>query len=435
MSRPSRRTFLRNAGAAALLAATASVYCQAVATEEPQASGDAVPGLEPFDELMTAVLRDHEVPGASLAVSRGGRVVYARGFGVADGSTRRPVTPESLFRIASIAKPITAVAVLQLVEQGKIGLDEPILTYLPPDLSEAAPGRAKRDERLGRVTVRHCLQHRGGWDRDKSGDPIATPAEVATALGIPFPVTPAAVVQYALGRPLDFDPGDAFAYSNVGYLLLGRAIEMASGTSYEDYVRTRVLAPLGITRMRLNRALPEDRPAEEVGYLDRRARTAPCVYPPKAGQLVPLADGAMNVEAFEAHGGWVATAADLVRFASSLDDAAHCPLLSAASISTMFARPDGKAAREADGTPAAAYYGCGWMVRPVAGTGKANHWHSGLLLPGTSTLLVRRWDGLNWAVLFNTDASSKGGDLAGHVDPLLHRAADAVRAWSEGPKP
>ena len=433
MMYPSRRTFLRAAAIAVAAASGGASRATTVSNHEVSPTGEAVAALKPFDDLMVEFLRTHEVPGASLAVARGGRLVYARGFGVADPASRRPVLPTSLFRIASIAKPITAVAVLRLAEQGKLALDEPILKYLPPDL---AAGGAERDERLTDVTVRHCLQHRGGWDRDRSGDPIASPRAVAAALGIPYPVTPAAVVRYTLGRPLDFDPGARFAYSNVGYLLLGRAIAAVSGMEYEAFVRAQLLAPLGVTSMALNRALPEDRPADEVSYLDRSGRTGRCVYPPKVDQRVPIADGAMNVEAFEAHGGWVATATDLVRFAAAFDDPARCPLLGAGAVADMFARPEGAAGFEADGKPKGAYYGCGWMVRPVThAPGKANHWHAGLLLPGTSTLLVRRWDGLNWAVLFNTDMSATGGELAGHIDPLIHGAADAVSDWPAGDGP
>ena len=83
---------------------------------------------------------------------------------------------------------------------------------------------------------------------------------------------------------------------------------------------------------------------------------------------------------------------------------------------------------EPDRNQGPVHYGCGWSVRRVS-PGRINTWHTGQLIPGTSTLLVRRWDGLNWAVLFNTNVNSAGADLATLIDPLVHRAADEVRAW------
>jgi N-acyl-D-amino-acid deacylase len=376
---------------------------------------------------MTKFVEEHEVPGAALAVVRHGKLAYARGFGLADKEKKLPVKPDALFRIASISKPFTAVAVLQLAERKKLGLDDPVLKHMKLD----PPEGAKLDPRWKDITVRHCLQHTGGWDRAMSGDPIGIPAVIAKALKIEFPVSPEAVVRYTMLRRLDFDPGERYAYSNVGYLVLGRIIEAVSGRKYEEYVRAEVLAPIGVTRMRLGRALPENRPADEVAYHDRQNRTSACVYPPRVGERVPIADGAMNVEGFEAHGGWVASAVDLVRFARAFDEPARCKLLSADSIKTMWARPAGAAGFDAGDKPKPAYYGCGWFVRADGPPGRANTFHGGLLSPGTSTLLVRRWDGLSWAVLFNTHAGKDGKTLSGLIDPLVHQAADAVTKWPE----
>jgi len=105
-----------------------------------------------------------------------------------------------------------------------------------------------------------------------------------------------------------------------------------------------------------------------------------------------------------------------------------CHLLKPETIRTMFARPAGAPGHNADGTPRDHYYGCGWSVRPVGD--RANHWHMGMVV-GTATLLVRRHDGLNWAVLFNAHAGPEGKFLAGEIDPLVHRAADAVTQWPD----
>ncbi|MBM4094258.1 MAG: beta-lactamase family protein [Planctomycetes bacterium] len=391
-------------------------------------SGTAHADLEPLDSLLTSFAEAHRVPGMSLAVTRHGKLVYARGVGCADVERKEPVQPDSLFRIASVSKPITAVAIMKLVDNGKLALDDRVTERM--DLAPFVAPDAKPDPRWSQITVRQCLQHTGGWDRKRSYDPIGKAWDIAKALGICPPITPVHIVRYMMGQPLDFSPGERDAYSNLGYLVLGRVIESVAGQSYESYVRQEVLKPLGITRARLGRALLENRAAGEVRYYDARQRTGPAIVPPRIGQQVPLPYGAENFEAFEAHGGWIESAVDLARFAAAFDDPAACPILSASAIAQMWARPDGRAGKEEDGRPRAAFYACGWLVRPVGPTGKANSWHAGAIA-GSEALLVRRWDGLDWAVLFNTAHNSNGTSLVGQIDGQIHAAADKVKTWPD----
>jgi N-acyl-D-amino-acid deacylase len=366
----------------------------------------------PLDKLLTEFLAEHKAPGASVAVSQNGRVVYAKGFGLADVESKRPVDVKSLFRIASISKPITAAAVLQLVDAGKVKLDEPVLNHVrikPPK---------RLDPRWHLITVRHCLHHTSGWDRDRSGDPIGMPWRIAKEFGTKTPVSLEDVIRFTMLQKLDSDPGARFAYSNVGYLLLGRVVAEASGRHYEEYVRNEVLAPLGIADMQLGRALPEHRAKNEASYVDSKGTKGQCLYPPRVREQVPFPDGAGNVEAYEAHGGWIASATDLVKFAIAFDAPATSPILSRAAIRSMWEKPRGLPETKDN-----SWYGCGWSVRPSGD--KFTTWHTGYI-SGTSTLLVRRADGWNWAVLFNSDRSSNGKILASLIDPLMHGAIDAV---------
>jgi CubicO group peptidase (beta-lactamase class C family) len=382
--------------------------------------------LTPFDDLMTGFVQSHQVPGASLAVTRNSRLIYARGFGWADVEQQRPVQPDSLFRIASVSKPITAVAILQLFKPPKFSLNDRVFDILPAE--EWLPGN--HDERLRSITIRQLLQHTAGWDRDKSLDPIGRPNQVSQVVNHPLPVGPADVVRFTLTLPLDFDPGARIAYSNVGYLLLGQLIKHISGVPYDKYVKQHVLKPIGVTRMQLGRSCKGDLAPNEVRYYDAKLREWPAVNGPQLGVKVPIVYGGENFEAFEAHGGWIASAPDLVKFAAAFDHPASSKLLKAGEIGTMWERPAGAAGQDSNGKPSAAYYGCGWNVRPVGNQGRANAWHSGLIA-GTSTLLVRRHDGLNWVVLFNTDMDQAGKNLADEVDPLIHQAADAVKRWPD----
>lgn len=417
-----RRVFLAQAAA---LAAGWPAYAEP-AKVKTSITGTANPDLASFDQLMTSFIEENKVPGAALAVTRFGKLAYARGFGLADVDKAEPVQPASLFRIASVSKPITATAMLQLIQKGKLKFDDKVFDLMK--LTPLEQPKFKFDERWKRITVRQCLQHMGGWDRDKTPDPIGQPWNISRAFGIDTPPTPTQITRYMLGHPLDFDPGDRYAYANLGYLVLSRILELISSQKYEPFIKKEILAPLGIRDMELGRAHVENRAKGEVSYYDSKKRKAVCLYPPKRGQQVAMPDGGQNVEAFEAHGGWIASAIDLVRFASAFDDPSKSPLLNAKSIAEMFARPSGAAGNDKNGKPAAVFYGCGWNVRSISNTGKSNTWHTGYM-SGTESLLVRRFDGLNWAVLFNASDNPAGKNLIGLIDPRVHESADKVKRW------
>ena len=405
-----------------------SIYGSTAADDDPapiNTTGEAVAGLEPFDELFTSFLAEHSIPGAAVCISRGGTIIYARGFGYADVEAKEPVDPEALFRIASVSKPITGVAVMQLVEQGKVSLDDNPLLILG---YEEALDEPDVDPRLKRITIRHLLHHTAGFDRDQSFDPMFQYGRISQAMNVDSPPSHRAIIEFMLRQPLDFDPGSRFAYSNFGYCVLGRVIEKVRGQTYEEYVQEHVLEPVGAADMRIGRSLPEDRAEGEVCYYDSRGRDGAPVHAPDRRVTRPYV---IDHEVMDSHGAWIASATDLVRFADALNDPDDCTLLSAESIVTMFAPPEGVAGHDEDGSMKAAYYGCGWNVRPMRQS--ANTWHMGRI-NGTSTLLVRRHDGLNWAVLFNTDRSRANNQPpASLIDSLMHRAAAQVKVWPEEP--
>lgn len=382
------------------------------------------PSLVSFDRAMEHFIAARGMPGGALAVVKDGRLVHARGYGWADRERGLPVVPSSLFRVASISKPVTGIATLKLVEQGRLKLDARPFDLISP---QPLPG-AKPDSRLRSITIRHCLQHTGGWDRDKSFDPMFRSKIIAEAVKEPAPAGAEAVIRYMLGQPLDFDPGTRYAYSNFGYCVLGRVIERVTGKPYEQFVREAVLAPAGIKSMRLGRSLEAGRAPGEVRYYMPEAGLAESVF---SGTPAAVAwpYGGFNLEAMDAHGGWLASAVDLVRLAAVLRDPIKCPLLLPETWRELHAPPPAPVSRAENGTLKETYYSCGFMARPVdAAAGRVNYWHTGSL-PGTYTLLVRRWDGLAWAALFNQ--RSRDRKLDGEIDPALHRAADAVKGWPE----
>jgi N-acyl-D-amino-acid deacylase len=381
------------------------------------------PRLAAFDRMMIRFMEEHKIPGAALAVSKDGRLVYARGFGYADVDAKTSVQPAALFRIASVTKPFTATAVLHLVDRGKLHLDDrPFeLLGLKPHLEKGA----RIDPRLNRITVRELLNHTGGFDRDKSFDPMFDSIEIARALGEPPPAKPNAIIRYMMGRRLDFDPGKRSAYSNFGYCVLGRVIEHAGKQPYERYVREQILEPINIRSMRIGHSLLAERVPGEVKYYANG--TAPAVVG-AIGKPVPTPYGSWYLEAMDSHGGWIASAIDLVRFADALNDPNHCPFLKPKTWETMFAPPPGEVGHLNGGKPRDRYYACGWDVARFGKAGKFTAYHTGGL-DGTSTLLVRRPDGLNWAVLFNTSNAGNKKAPVDLIDPLVHNAADQVKDW------
>jgi N-acyl-D-amino-acid deacylase len=361
-------------------------------------SGVAVPSMASYDQAVTAFMRKYAIPGGAVAVLRDGKLIYARGFGYADAENKTPVQPDALFRIASVSKPITAAAVMKLVEEGKLKLDDrvaPLIAHLAP-----APG-ATVDPRWEQITIRHLLNHTGGWDRGKPNggfDPMDRPGIAAAAVGAPAPATAETLIRYMKGLPLDFNPGEKHVYSNFGYAILGRVIERLSGMPYEEYVRARVLLPVGAHRTRSGKTRMRDALADEVKYylpgepgLGLTAPMVPSVFPGEGTAPIPY--GGFHLEAMDASGAWVSSTVDLLRFLSGVDGRDNRPdILSAGLVAEMTGSGPVVCAS------GACYYAGGWLVRPTGGDAT---WSHGGALPGTTSTLVRSYHNFSWVALFN----------------------------------
>ena len=370
-----------------------------------------------FDRLIPSFLEQWEVPGASIAIVNDGQLLFVKGYGLADVEGDDPVKPDSLFRIASISKPITAVAVLQLVEEDLLDLEESVFEILK---EFQPPEGATRDPRLDEITVLHLLQHTGGWDRNKSYDPMWIPHRIQSELGVQKPVSCRDVIQFMLGQPLDFDPGTKYAYSNFGYCLLGRVIEEKTGQSYEEYVKERVLGPMGITGIRIGGTLPEERAEDEVNYYGYPGQNLAYSVMPKTPDRVPWPYGGFYLRGRDSVGGWIASAIDLVRFVTSIDGSRPPSVLEPATVQAMVSRPAPPLWEDTS-----YFYGMGWLVRPAGDD--ANWWHSGSQ-PGTSSLLVRTHHGFAWAALFNSRPKEQG-DFGLAVDRLMWNGIREVSQW------
>ena len=228
------------------------------------------------------------------------------------------------------------------------------------------------------------------------------------------------VIRFMLGQPLDFDPGVRYAYSNFGYCLLGRVIEEKSGQPYEEYVRERVLEPLGIIHMRIGGTLPNERVEGEVSYYGFPGQELVHSVMPGTPEMAPWPYGGFHLKAMDSHGGWIASATDLVRFATSVEGSKPPRVLKPSTVEAMMSRPDPPLWDDS-----AYHYGMGWLVRPV--NDDANWWHSGSQ-PGVKSLLVRTHDGFVWAALFNSRPDERG-PFGNEVDNLMWRGVLEVSNW------
>ncbi len=364
-------------------------------------TGPEVAELSVFDETMKNFMLSKKVSAGSLAITHHGKLVFARGYTWSKAGA--PVTePISLFRIASLSKPITSAGILKLVEDKQLSLDDKVIDILP----FGTPEGKIPDPNLGKVTILHLLEHLGGWDSDKSFDPMFVDKKISKALGSQPPVTQADIITFMNGQPLQYAPGTKYAYSNYGYCLLGCVIEQKTGLSYEDYIKRTVLSPLGITRMQIGHSNLEDRAPSEVTYESKRES----------------AYNSFNLENMDSHGGWLASAPDLVRFATSFDKPSDSPILSDASIETIFSLPATIAPEKYKAGDY--YYACGWAVRDY-GNGRRNTWHTGSL-PGCYTFMARWSNGVNCVVLFN-----KRGPGFDEIDPILSKTVKSISDWPD----
>jgi CubicO group peptidase (beta-lactamase class C family) len=309
--------------------------------------------LARIDSIVRSTQRAIGAPGVSVAVARNGRVVYSRAFGLADVENTVAATAATEYRIASVSKPITATAVLRLVQDGKLALDSSVRRYVP----ELGPA-------FERVTLRDLLRHTSGVRHYRDNAEFVTTRHCDS-------------LQQALAifanDPLEHAPGEKITYSSWGYVLLGLAIERASGMSYPTYVQ----------RMIFDRA---DMRSTRLDNLDLIPHRAHGYRRSKPGQLInaPPVDVSCRLPA----GGFVSTTEDLLRFVTALD---HGRLI------------DPAASRE--------------MMRSQITSGMISRTLAGMQVPAG---FQPPGMGFGWAVEPDGDAAYHGGNQPGFTSMLYH---------------
>jgi CubicO group peptidase (beta-lactamase class C family) len=354
---------LRRLTAAALFFCLAAPtgYAQAPAVA-PASPPDAATLARRVDEYMQAQHKVKTFHG-SILLGRAGIPLVAKGYGFANAEWEIPNTPSTKFRVGSITKQFTSMLVLQLQEQGKLKVQDPVCRHLSPCPEPWRP-----------ITIHHLLTH-------TSGIPSYTglPTWAATMM---VPKTIDEMVGLFRDLPLEFEPGSKFKYNNSGYFLLGVLIEKVAGKTYQEVLRTQILEPLGL---------------KDTGYdttrdlLPRRAsgytRTATGVAnAPYLDMLQPYSAGALY-----------STVEDLLKWEQALDTDTLIPA----------------AARKAMFTPFKDNYAYGWTVRPpsAATYGRQRIAHGGGI-NGFSSMLIRVPDDKLTVVVLSNVQESESSRIA-----------------------
>lgn len=304
-------------------------------------------------------------PGAVALVTRDGRTLLRKAYGVADLELGVPLRPDMVFEVGSVTKQLTAAAILMLQERGKLSVQDDITRYLPD-----YPTHGQK------ITLEHLLTHTSG---------IPSYTGMAEWLArVRDDLTLAQVIDLFKDKPLEFAPGERWAYNNSGYILLGAVIEKVSGKSYEDFVEQEIFAPLGMTRSSYG-SFSEVVPGRVRGY--------------ESAAGGPRNARAVSMSTFHAAGALLSTADDLARWEQALADG---KLLAPGSLAQMLTPMKVRSGLSTK-------YGYGWGVWEYAGTRIAEH--AGDIFGFLSQVLVVPSERLVVILLSNNPGQGPGPDL------------------------
>ena len=369
-------------------------------------SGTEFAGVE---KTVNSFLKKWSIAGASIAIAKDGKLIYARGFGYADTALKTETQPYSQFRIASIPKLVTAVGIMKLQEQGKLALTDSVFGSRGI-LNDPFYGEPK-DKRVYKINVAELLSHEAGWTQ-RYGDQMFMPLVVAEKMGVKPPVDTKTIVKFVLEKRLQYTPGSGKAYSNLGYSILGLVIEKVSGMSYEDFCRKTIMEPLGIYDMKIAGNLPSEKAPFEVTYYEPAdVVLKPSIY--GTGEMVPPSYGGNDIKALGAAGAWVATAPDLMRLLLAVDGFKTRPdILTDQSIRFMTDNDNGFAP-------------VGWKGTIMDGT----WWRTGSF-PGSAGMMKRQSDGISWVVLFNSSAWN-GPEIYSYISNMMNHSISKIDSWPD----
>ena len=342
-------------------------------------------GISAIDQNVAAFMTKYNVPGLSIAITLNERLVYMNSYGKASLEDNQNVTSQSLFRISSLSKQITSAAIMRLLDQNKISLDQKV--FGTGGILGTIYGTQPYGPGITNITVGQLLHHtEGGWP-DNNTDPLGTNPNM----------TVQQIVSWGLNNVplLDTFPGTSYYYSHFGYSILGRVIEQITGMPYTQAVQTLVLQPCGISDMQVAGNTLADRLPNEVKYYS-------------SNQYSPYT---FNISRMDAANGWLASATDLANFLVHVDGLSGKTILSPGAITTM-------------STPSLANpkYACGWEVNQL------NWWHHGNL-PGTGTTQAITTQNGNFNYVILTNTGNDDPNFSSDMDNIFWNAQPNVNLW------
>ncbi len=349
-----------------------------------------------------------DLKGVSVAIVKNEKLIYSHGFGKADDDYNE-VQAGSLFRLASVSKLLTAVAIMKLVEEKKLSLDATV--FGPSGIIKDTLFNQVKDKKIYKITVRHLLAHSGGWTQ-RYGDPAFNSLYIAEKVGDPAPATIRSFYKYISTRRLSFVPGSQVSYSNMGYIFLGEVISTVSGKPCESYIQDEILIPNGIIDMHIGNSYRENRFPNEVQYYEQDGSKQIPEYN-GSGRLVDKSNGGNPIELLSAAGGWISSAVELARFITLIDGHPGVKdILSKKSIREM-----------TDNTYAKGPLG--WKATLDNGD-----WYRTGSMAGTSAMIKKQHDGYTWIFISNS-SSWKGSKLPTDINRLMTKLLSRVKKWPE----
>lgn len=373
-------------------------------------SNDISGSTDALDGYIEKFMRRWEIKGGSLAVMKDGCLVYAKGYGWADEENGERMSPGNIMRIASLSKLITATAIMQLCERRVLSLDDRV--FGEGGILDCGQFSDIRDKRVKDITVNQLLRHEAGFTMHK-GDPLFTTREIMIWEDLDSVPDMDRVIEYALGERLGYTPGQGFRYSNLGYLILTKIVEVCSGMEYEEYCQENILHPAGCYDMHLAHNLYEEKYPNEVRYYETHDAEPVPAFDNSADTLYRRYGGS-NIEGLLGAGAWVASPSEFVRFVASIDGDPVIPdVISAESVQRMTADPSDP------------YRPIGWVR-----AGNGADWSRTGTLAGTSALVKKQRNGYIWMFVTNT-SSWKGSKFTRYIDRMYRTASSRVNDWPE----
>lgn len=363
---------------------------------------------EKFDAAIRRFMRYWDIKGGSFALMRNDSLIYAKGYGYSDIKDSIECEVKNVFRVASVSKLITAVAIMRLCETGKLSTQD--FVFGEEGILCDSLFLNYRDKNIKKITVEHLLRHTGGF-ANPHGDAAFNTDLVAKYLDKELPLSMDDMVQYATRIRLRARPGGWFNYSNLGYIILSKVIEKASGMPYETYVKDSILAPMGCYDIHLAHNYSDEFLDNEVNYYEVKEAEPVPAYD-GSDTLVMKSRGGNDVHGLYGAGGWVASPVELLRFVSAID---NCPVkgefLSQESIDfmTMYSKN---------------FKPAGWA------SVTSREWLRTGTMAGTSALIKAQKDGYTWVFISNS-SSWTGPALSRRMGRDITRALQRVKKWPE----